>query len=246
MSTKESTEVLIPFIGAFSSGKSSLLNALLGENLLSTDITPETALPIELRAGAERIYTACWPDGRQAAMHEPQFLAADFVQLSNEDGWLQAQVPHLARWPDLALVDLPGWSSGESTHERHIDEYLLRIARKDLHKNTVFIVTVSADEGTLRENVRARLQALEMGVSPYFLVLTKSDKRTPEDLDSVAEHVRDALTDAIGKPPQRTIFTSARKKQVEPLRQAIDEVRQALRKKLYTAMLIKSLLAKFF
>jgi len=40
----EHTELLVPVIGAFSAGKSSLLNAFLGENVLGIGLTPETEL----------------------------------------------------------------------------------------------------------------------------------------------------------------------------------------------------------
>lgn len=231
MSERDKSEILIPFIGAFSSGKSSLLNALLDETLLSTDITPETALPIELRPSGERCFVACWPDGRQEAMPEQQFLGANFAELASQDGWLNAHLPNLETWPNLVLVDLPGWSSGQSAHERHIDEYLQRLAKTHLDKNTLFIVAVAADEGALRDNVRERLQQLDIGGSPYLLVLTKSDKRTPEDLTMVSEHLQEAVTAAIGKPPKQVLLTSARKKQVAELRQAIDEVQKSLKQK---------------
>ncbi len=86
----------------------------------------------------------------------------------------------------------------------------------------------SADEGTLRDNVRERLQGLNISSSPYLLVLTKSDKRTPEDMQNIAEHLREAVTATIGKAPEQVLFTSARKKQVDELRQAIDGIQKTL------------------
>ena len=41
----ENFEIRVPFIGPFSSGKTSLINALIEEWLLSTEVTPETACP---------------------------------------------------------------------------------------------------------------------------------------------------------------------------------------------------------
>ncbi len=58
-SLQEEPKIIIPFVGAFSSGKSSLINALLGEDILSTDIAPETVLPVELRAGGTQQFVAC-------------------------------------------------------------------------------------------------------------------------------------------------------------------------------------------
>lgn len=220
-------EIIIPFVGAFSSGKSSLINALLGEDILSTDIAPETLLPVELRAGGTQQFVAHWPDGRSKLMSKESFLEADFSELAAEDGWINAQLPILNCWSSLVLVDLPGWSSGYSEHERHIDEYLLGLIKKNLDKNIVFVVVVSADEGTLRDNVRERLQEMDIVGASYLLAITKSDKRTSEDLLKIAAHLSEMLATTIGKPPAQVLKTSARKKQIEELRQAIN-AQQAL------------------
>ena len=42
-------ELLVPVIGGFSAGKSSLLNAFLGKDYLPVGMTPETSLASELR-----------------------------------------------------------------------------------------------------------------------------------------------------------------------------------------------------
>ena len=42
-------ELLVPVIGNFSAGKSSLINEFLGEKSLSVAITPETSIATELR-----------------------------------------------------------------------------------------------------------------------------------------------------------------------------------------------------
>ena len=41
----------VPLVGAFSAGKSSLINALIGSPIFSTNIDPETAVPAEVRHG---------------------------------------------------------------------------------------------------------------------------------------------------------------------------------------------------
>ena len=225
--TEEKTEILIPFIGAFSSGKSSLINALLGEALLSTDISPETALPMELRAAKNLGFIACTPDGKQQALTQERFLGAEFNDIAQANGWICAQLPHLAAWPNLVLVDLPGWSSGHSEHERHVDDYLLRLARNHLNENTVFVIAISADEGTLRDNVRERLQTIDMSGSRYLLVLTKSDKRSPSDLEKITQHLTEAVTAVMGKAPTEVLMTSARKKDIEPLKQAIQTIQKS-------------------
>ena len=45
----ESYELIIPIIGSFSAGKSTLINSFLNENYLLVGITPETSIATELR-----------------------------------------------------------------------------------------------------------------------------------------------------------------------------------------------------
>ncbi|MCP2085919.1 UNVERIFIED_ORG: putative GTPase [Paraburkholderia sediminicola] len=42
-------QLIVPVVGSFSPGKSSLINTVTGDNLLPVAIAPETALPAELR-----------------------------------------------------------------------------------------------------------------------------------------------------------------------------------------------------
>lgn len=220
--------ILVPFIGAFSSGKSSLINALLGEALLSTDITPETALPVELRGGPVQSTTVRWPEGTSDEMSAEYFAKANFSETAYRDARLELRLPQLQRWPNLVMVDLPGWSSGRSEHERHIDEYLLHLGRTHLDSKTLYVIAVSADEGTLRDNLRERLQQLDLGNASYLVALTKADKRSAADLQSVSTHVAHMLTATLGKPPNRVISTSARKRDIDSLREALDATQTAI------------------
>ena len=43
------TELIVPVVGGFSAGKSTLINQFLGENILSTALTPETALATDIK-----------------------------------------------------------------------------------------------------------------------------------------------------------------------------------------------------
>lgn len=225
---KDKIRILIPFIGGFSSGKSSLINALLGENILSTDITPETALPVELSTGASKTFSAYKQGAVAEILNLDNLLDEDFTELAQAGGWLQAQLPQLKDWPLATLVDLPGWSSGESAHERQLDDYLLRLSKTHLDKHTLYVITVSADEGTLRDSTKERVESLDMGNSPYVLVITKTDKRTSKELNSVCLHVTEMLTKTMAKAPEKVVLSSARKKQVDELRTAISEALEAM------------------
>lgn len=208
-------EIRLPLIGAFSSGKSSLLNALIGESLLATAVTPETAVPAELRFGPERRFTGCLPDGRRLPLTETDLRENRLAPLL-PDGWVEAQLPSpaLAARQQLVLVDLPGWDSGVAAHERVIDGYVGR--------SLAYGVVVGVEEGALRDSLRRALLELAVAHKPVILIITKADTRPQEDVQAVVEHLRNDISNLMGREPLAVVITSARKKDLGPLETALD------------------------
>lgn len=211
----EHFEIRIPLIGAFSCGKSSLLNALLGESLLATAVTPETAVPAELRFGPERRFDGCLPDGRRLALNEGDLRDNRLAPLL-PGGWVEAQLPSLALEArrQLVLVDLPGWDSGVAAHERVIDDYAGR--------SLAYGVVVGVEEGALRDSLRRALLELAIAQMPVVLIVSKADKRPPEDVQAVVERLRTDITALMGREPLAVAITSARKKDLGALESALD------------------------
>lgn len=213
----EHFEIRVPLIGAFSCGKSSLLNALLGERLLATAVTPETAVPTELRYGPERHFVGCLPDGRRFPLEEAG-LRENHLSSLVPDGWVEAQIPSpaLASRQQLVLVDLPGWDSGIAAHERVIDGYVER--------SLAYGVMIGVEEGTLRDSLRRALLELAIAKMPVILIVSKTDNRPPEDVQAVVDHLRDAVTALMGREPLAVVVTSARKKDLGTLETALDSL----------------------
>ena len=210
-------EIRIPLVGAFSCGKSSLLNALIGEPLLATAVTPETAVPAELRFDAERRFTGCLPDGRRVPLQE-QDIKNNQLSMLLPDGWVEIQLPSpaLASRPQLVLVDLPGLDSGIAAHERVIDNYASR--------SLAYGVVVSVQEGALRESLRSALVELAVAQMPVVLILSKADMRRPEEVHTVAERVTADITALMGRAPMSVAITSAhpRKPDIGAFEAALD------------------------
>lgn len=208
-------EIRIPLIGAFSCGKSSLLNALLDERLLATAVTPETAVPTELHFGPERRFVGCLPDGRRLPLNETDLRENRLAPLLPA-GWVEAQLsnPALAARQQLVLVDLPGWDSGIATHERVIDDYA--------NRSLAYGVVVGAEEGVLRDSLRRALLELAIAQMPVILIVTKADKRPPEDVQAVVERLCADITALMGRAPLAVAITSARKNDLGKLEAALD------------------------
>ncbi|RJL23777.1 dynamin family protein [Pectobacterium polaris] len=205
--TLSTFSVRLPLIGAFSAGKSSLINTLLQENLLSVAIDPETSLPTELRFSPhERIVL-------QRKHHESQTLTRDALKNQqygdhNSENIVEVFLPsqELALLEGMTLVDMPGWESGIKQHSLAIDNYLDRSA--------AYCVVVSVDEGVLKESLRKIIEELSIHEKPVMLVITKCDKKHPEDVDKVVQHVQQQV-EAITKRPLLAVCRTQRKNATE-------------------------------
>lgn len=200
--------VRLPLVGAFSSGKTTLINALIGEKLFAVEVNPETALPVELSYAPAPKFTGYTASGSAKSMTHNAVLQQDFSDLL-PDGWLQAQLPseHLQNINRLTLVDMPGWDSGIEQHSKAIDAYL--------HRSLAYCVIVSADEGNVRESLRHFIQELAIRKMPALVVITKADKKPQSDVDAVQQQITAEITKILGQPPLGGVQVAARKKNVQ-------------------------------
>lgn len=210
----ENFEIRIPFIGGFSSGKSTLINALIGEPLLSTEVTPETAVAAEIRYGINTKFTGHLGKGETTQVTREQ-IEENQLSMLLPDGWLAIEMPSdtLASTSQLVLVDMPGWGSGVEAHHKVIDDYASR--------SLAYAVVVSAEEGTLRESLRLALNELALQEKPVVLVITKAHKRTDEDVAKVTEQLKQEITQLMGCEPLAVAVTSAGKRDVSQMKEAL-------------------------
>lgn len=212
----------IPLLGAFSGGKSSLLNALLEDNLLPVDITPETTLPIELRHAPEHRLIAHLADGQQATLQAGDLLRLRELYPASllRGGRIEALLPHplLQNHPQLIFMDLPGWDEDEEGHDAASAAYV--------QDSLAYILVVSVEEGTLRERIQHHLRDFALDRLPVVLIITKADKRPMEDAHAVAEHVQHELSALIGRSPMATLITSARKGELDKLPTVLDDLQR--------------------
>ncbi|GAA7524130.1 hypothetical protein MMM112_12530 [Helicobacter pylori] len=148
-------QLVIPIVGNFSAGKSTLLDRFLEKSVLPTGITPETSLATELHYSAnERIEAFSNNDEKAESfeLNEQSFEvikdnAAEYsylkVYLNNEA--LKTALP-------LVFVDMPGFDSPISIHTHAILEYLER----GVH----FVILTSVEEGNLTKRMVRELKNL--------------------------------------------------------------------------------------
>ena len=210
-------EVLIPLVGSFNAGKTSLVNAWLKrpvERGLPTAIVPQTALATEIRAAssasAENIELYGEDDNLLQKVDIGQFKAIEEEALKT--GQPQARYAkallhseHLAAGDRKVLVDMPGLQSGLRTHNAAIQRYL--------PLGSYFVMVVDAEHGALRDSqIRELREFLEQEVE-FAVLVNKIDKKAT-DAAAIVDYIQRQVRDAFGKPaPVHAV--SARSKDVQ-------------------------------
>lgn len=182
-------ELLVPVVGGFSAGKSTAINAFLGEDILSVAITPETALATELRYTDGQAYAqGVKENGQIEELSLDEFAklkerAEDFayakVFLNNEK--LKSIEP-------LILVDMPGFDTPVEAHNKAIMEYLARGA--------YFVILESASSGTLAMSIKRHIENLQTLGRSFSFALTKCDLKPKSELDEIKTSIADELKDS--------------------------------------------------
>jgi len=164
---KDYEEFKIPmvFIGEFSAGKSSLINAIIDEELLDVDTTPTTAKPCEI----------CYSE-------EENRYNKDGVEI------LYLKNPNLEKLKNLKLVDLPGISSQYFEHMNVVKDYLA-------NRDTIFVVAIDVSKGAISEEVLNFIRDFKAFNKDYILVVNKTDKVSEEDSNTVLNNTISVLRD---------------------------------------------------
>lgn len=189
----QQAELLVPIIGAFSAGKSSLINTFLGADILPVGITPETELATELRFSRDPHVLAHRADGGSDRLAvedllsiKPRASSYTHLELHLDDPRLEAMYPQV-------LVDMPGFGSSLDSHNKAIAHYLPRGAH--------FIVTVSVPDGTLAESTLRQLETMQTYEAAFSILLSKANLRSAEEVDAVEMAVREQLELRLGVEP---------------------------------------------
>lgn len=179
------TELLVPVIGAFSAGKSSLLNTLMGMEVLSVGIAPETELATELRYSPEPYLLAIKKNGEEER-HDIDVLktinknSGDYSHLC-----LYINSPALQEIAPLVLVDMPGYGSSLDNHNKALSYYL----PKGVH----FIVVTSIEDGNITRAMIRCLEDVASGGGDFTFLLSKSNLRAPNQIEEVSRYINEQI-----------------------------------------------------
>jgi GTPase Era involved in 16S rRNA processing len=175
-------------VGQFKRGKSTLLNALLGERLLPTGITPVTSVPIIVRYGTAKRARVRSSEGAWREI-DPVSVAEYVSEESNSENHknilaVEIFCPSPLLASGMCLVDTPGLGSVFAGNTSTTEEFLPHI--------DAAILVIGADPPISG----AELESLgQTTVQPKNLlaVLNKSDKSSAEEREASKTFARRIL-----------------------------------------------------
>ena len=185
----------IAFVGTIKTGKSTLINALLGKNYASMDVTPETAALTKFRASArdyvnitfynhqewDKLWASINKQAAEVFMREYNDLKADAVK----DKWVGHKPLHKEMPNDAVQDELSIWSSSKRPEHYFVKEIEVGISTlpKDFPPQVVFVDTPGLSDpvayrSTLTRNYIKRANAV--------FVCVEARKIQSEEINTIA------------------------------------------------------------
>ena len=189
----ESDVFEIAVFGRVSCGKSSLLNHIVGQDVLPVGVTPITAVPTRLAYGAEARAMAWFADRKpeQFGLERLAELVTEQHNPANREHVTQivVKLPAARLREGIVYVDTPGLGSLATAGAAETKAYLPRC---DLG-----IVLIDAGS-TLTPDDLATVQALYNAGIPASILLSKADLLPPADRDRTLRYMTDHIQSELG------------------------------------------------
>ena len=215
-------------LGEFKRGKSTLINALLGRDVLPTGVVPLTSVVTTIASGGGDRLRVCFKDGREE--ERPLGELAEYVtEARNPANRLgvelaRVELDHDLLHAGLELVDTPGIGS--------IHSHNTEIARGFLPRVDAALCVLDASQ-PLSAGERELCREAAERVPRLLTVINKIDHLDHADREEAVEFVRSALRDLLGDSELELFAVSARRREglaplLARLRKLAAEERHAL------------------
>lgn len=209
--SQQNADILLPFVGEFSSGKTTLINALTDSKKLETSAKPTTSVIYEVRFSQSVTRATIFKkDGSQIEVSDISELRNDDM----EDVTVVSVSDTSTKIPaNIVLVDTPGLSSPVQEHKEALVEFLPKA-------DGVFLVVDINQQIT--KSLTEFIDTVKMSMRPIFLIITKSDTKSGSDIESVKKYISDNCK----IPVKQIAVVSASENRLDEMYTLIDSVQK--------------------
>lgn len=203
-----SAQLILPLIGEFSAGKTSLINALTDSKVLETASLPTTATLYQIIFGA--------PENKAVALSaEGEEVELQLDALKNDE---------LKKYPtvtlfdtstkvpkDIIFVDTPGLSSPDPRHREVLTSILPRV--------DAILLTVDANQAVTRSLIDF-VKSMRLAEKPIYLILNKIDTKSPSEL----QDLKRGIARDVDLPIDSLVCASAYANNISELQQLLSKI----------------------
>lgn len=177
-SKQENANLILPLVGEFSSGKTTLINALTDSKKLETATKPTTATIYEVHFGCDSCHA------KVVTENDDIQDINDIAELKNDvlaDAKVVTVFDTSSRVPATTiLVDTPGLSSPDPKHKQTLVNFMPKA-------DGILLVTDINQQIT--RSLTDFIETMKLSMRPIFLVLTKSDTKSPQDIETAKKYI---------------------------------------------------------
>jgi predicted GTPase len=208
---RQQAELIIPLVGEFNSGKTSLINALTDSRGLETADVPVTTAVFEVRFGC--------PINRALVFYNDNHVVevenvAGIKNKSLEGVKLVQVFDKSTKLPSsVVLADTPGLSSPNPVHQQVIAGYLPMA--------DVILIVADAHQGITASTLR-HIETADLAARNISLVLTKCESKSPNELNEIEEYIR--YNTPI--PINAIVATSAKRGDVDEFIRLVEDIQK--------------------
>jgi GTPase Era involved in 16S rRNA processing len=181
-------------VGEFKRGKSTLLDAFVGEPILLTGVVPVTTVPTVLRYGEARTARVLIDTHWRTVPPEdlPQYVSEELnPENSKQVAGVEVFLPSPLLAGGMCLVDTPGIGSVFSGNTETTRDFIPQI--------DAAILVVGADPPISGEEV-ALIEAVAANVDEILIVLNKIDRVSAAERQQASEFAAKVLEDRLKRP----------------------------------------------
>lgn len=186
---------IIALCGQFSSGKTSMINSFLKDNILPTSIEPTTAINtfVVYEKDNDLYIRNCFSGQTKVDKEFYDFVTHTFTKEYDKD--VHSMVKYVSlhtqklKYENIALLDTPGYT-GQGQYATEDDS---NIAMKGIAQADNIIWVVSMENGTIRLNDLDFLEKEELNGKDILIVFNKADVQSEEDTDKIVEESKSLL-----------------------------------------------------